>query len=109
MDRRHNLRVTALMPVRIWGVDANSLPFMQLASVRNISGNGALIQGMRRQVRPGEVLEVQMGQHKAQFRVIWAGVVGSRREGEIGVESLPFEPDIWDVNLRRCSQLVATG
>ena len=36
MDRRRNSRVSARLPVRIWGVDAHDLPFMQLASVKNL-------------------------------------------------------------------------
>jgi len=111
MDRRRNPRVVAHLPVRVWGMDAQGLPFMELAGVRNISNSGALIQGMRRRVLPGEVLEVQLGQEKAQFRVAWVGIRGTRKEGEIGVESLPFEPFIWDVNVNLClcSQFAGTG
>ena len=32
---------------------------MQLASVKNLSSTGVVIQGMRRQIKPGEILEVQ--------------------------------------------------
>jgi hypothetical protein len=104
MDRRRNPRVSARLPVRIWGMDVYSRPFMQLATAMNISRNGALIQGMRRQVRPGEILEVQLGHEKAQFRVTWVGKLGSRKDGEIGVQMLPSEPCIWDVNLSQCIQ-----
>ena len=65
MDRRRNPRVTASLPVRIWGVDAHDLPFMQLASVKNLSSTGAVVQGMRRQIKPGEILEVQTGRRKS--------------------------------------------
>lgn len=54
MDRRRSPRVGANLPVRVWGVDAHDLPFMQLASVKNLSGSGAVIHGMRRQMRPGK-------------------------------------------------------
>ncbi len=84
-----------MLPVRIWGVDTHSLPFMQLARVKNISSGGAVVLGMRRRVRPGEVLEVQSGEEKAQFRVVWVGRDGGRSEGEIGIQTLPSEPDIW--------------
>jgi len=111
MDRRRSPRISAHLPVRVWGMDARGLPFMQLASVRNISSSGALIQGMRRQVLPGEILEVQFDEEKAQFRVVWADRVDMPRGGEIGVESLTPEPSIWDmnVNLCHCSQLVGEG
>src|SRR5580704_7394212 len=109
MDRRRNPRVTACLPVCVWGMDAHALPFMQSATVRNISSSGAVIQGLCRQVRLGGILEVQFGDEKAQFRVVWAGQLGSRRAGEIGLERLASEPNIWDLNLCHCSQLVAEG
>jgi len=68
-----------------------------------------VIQGLRRQLRPGQTLEVQSDEGKAQYRVVWVGRIGSRREGEVGVQSLPSEPDIWDVNLARCSQFAVPG
>jgi hypothetical protein len=106
MDRRRNPRITALLPVRIWGVDAHSLPFAELARVKNVSDGGAVVQGLRRRVRPGEILEVQSDEGKAQFRVIWVGRTGSRAEGEIGIQSLPSEPDIWELEPCGCYQPV---
>jgi len=109
MDRRHSPRVNAALPVRVWGLDARAQAFMELASVKNISSGGAVVQGLRRQIRPGELLEVQFGAEKAEFRVIWVGKLGTAREGEIGLETLPLEPCIWDINLDRCMQFVANG
>ena len=109
MDRRRNPRVKALLPVRIWGVDAHDLPFMQLASVKNLSSTGAVIHGMRRQMRPGEILEVQMDSEKAQFRVIWTGMPGTSSAGEIGLQRLASEPCIWTVALGCYSEMVAQG
>ena len=92
MDRRRNPRVTARLPVRIWGVDAHDLPFMQLASVKNLSSTGAVIQGMRRQIKPGEILEVQLDEEKAQFRVIWTGMHGTQSAGEMACRDWPPNP-----------------
>jgi PilZ domain-containing protein len=109
MDRRRNSRVTVRLPVRIWGVDAHDLPFMQLASVRNLSSTGAVIQGMRRQIKPGEILEMQLDEEKAQFRVIWTGQQGTDSAGELGLQSLASEPCLWDVALGCYSEVVAEG
>jgi hypothetical protein len=109
MDRRRSPRVTARLPVRIWGVDAHDLPFMQLASVRNLSSTGVVIQGMRRQIKPGEILEVQLDQEKAQFRVIWTGTQGTQSAGEIGLRRLAAEPCLWGMALNCCSEFVAEG
>jgi hypothetical protein len=70
---------------------------------------GALIQGFRRQVRLGELLEVQLGTEKCQFRVVWIGNAASRRGGEIGLESIAVETGLWNLNLWQCSQFAAHG
>jgi len=107
MDRRRSPRVAALLPVRIWGLDAHSLPFTQLATVRNISASGAVIQGVKRQLRRGEILEMQHEAEKAQFRVVWVGQFGTHEQDEVGVQALPEEPSIWHVNLDQCCEMVA--
>jgi len=109
MDRRRSHRVTTYLPVRIWGVDAKSQPFMQLAKVKNISAGGAVIEGLLRQVKPGEVLHVQAGGRTALFRVAWAGKTGLRRDGQIGIEYLPAQPSIWDLDLGACSEFAGKG
>jgi len=102
MDRRRNPRVSAPLPVRLWGMDAYDRPFMTVALVKDISSTGARIQGLRKQLKAGTIVEVQLGEEKAQFRVAWVGKRGTRKDGEIGLESLPFEPCIWDVNPEIC-------
>jgi hypothetical protein len=109
MDRRRSPRVEAVFPVRIWGLDANTMPFMETARATSISSAGALIQGFRRQVRVGELLEVQLGDETCQFRVVWVGKSGSRKAGELGLESVSAETGLWDLNLCRCSQFAAHG
>lgn len=107
MDRRRSPRVEAVFPVRVWGLDANTVPFMETVRATSISSGGALIQGLRRQVRLGEMLEVQLGEEKCQFRVVWVGKPGTRNAGEIGLESVESETCLWDINLRRCNQFAA--
>ena len=109
MDRRRNPRVKAQLPVRIWGVDAHDLPFMQLASVKNLSSSGVVVQGMRRQIKPGEILEVQLDDEKAQFRVVWTGMQGTHGAGEIGLRRLADEPFLWGVALGCYSEIGGRG
>lgn len=109
MDRRRSHRVAVLLPVQVWGVDGKGSPFTQMARVRNISTHGAVLQGMLRAVKAGESLYVQAGERKAEFQVVWTGKAGTRQEGEVGIQIVPFEPYIWDVNLAQCSELVGKG
>ncbi len=105
MDRRQRPRVAAQLPVRVWGMDAKAQPFTQLVRVRNISRNGALLEGMQRMVKPGEVIHMQFGEEQAPFKVIWAGKPGGQRAGEMGVQGVSSEPRIWDMDLDQCNVL----
>lgn len=107
MDRRRSPRVEAVFPVRVWGMDANAMPFMETVRATNISNDGMLLQGMRRQILLDEVLEVQLGENKCRFRVVWAGKAGTRKSGEVGLESVESQTHLWNINLRRCSQFAA--
>jgi hypothetical protein len=109
MDRRRSHRVSVLLPVRVWGVDGKGTAFTQMARVRNISAKGAVIQGMQRTMKLGESLHVQLGNRNAEFQVVWTGLPGSRQHGEVGVQIIPFEPYIWEVNLGRCAEFAGKG
>ena len=91
MDRRRNPRVAVQLPVQVWGMDVFGQPFMDAATVSNMSTSGLVLHGIRRRVRAGEVLDVRMGAKKAEFRVVWV-----KTTGELGlrsVTSLAFLPD----------------
>ena len=109
MDRRREARVTAVMPVRVWGIDAYDQAFTQLVSARNVSPQGALLDGMRHRVRLGEVLELQYGERKAEFRVVWVSDSWDHMRCQVGIKSLPSETCIWDVNLEQCCEFVGNG
>lgn len=103
MDRRREQRISVELPVKIWGMDANSRPFTQPASLRTISGRGATLQGVNVQLKPGCVLDLQYEGAKAQFRVVWMGKAGSEMQGEVGVENLTTDVQLWDVDPLRCA------
>ena len=103
MDRRREQRIFVELPVKIWGMDANSRPFTQPASLRNISGRGATLQGVNVQLKPGSTVDLQYQGTKAQFRVVWLGKPGTEMQGEVGVENLSTEVPLWDVDPLRCA------
>jgi hypothetical protein len=45
--------------------------FSQTARARNISGGGALLSGIERDLKIGDTIGVQCGQQKARCRVVW--------------------------------------
>jgi hypothetical protein len=109
MDRRRQQRVVVDLPVRIWGLDAHSRPFTQPASLRTISGRGATLQGVDAQLKPGDLVDLQYGEAQAQFRVVWLGKRGTEMQGEVGIESLSTDSQLWDVDPMRCAGAVGQG
>jgi len=96
MDRRKERRLNLELPVRIWGVDKMAHPFAELARVRNVSNQGAVLVGVRAKIQAGEVLDVQLSASRAQFRIVWVSL-----SGEAGIQALAFEPPIFDMGFDR--------
>jgi hypothetical protein len=104
MDRRKERRLDLELPVRIWGVDRMAQPFAELVRVRNVSNGGAVLTGVRSKVQTGEVLDVQHGASRSQFRIVWMSL-----SGEAGIQALAFEPPILGIGLPKVFEMVGTG
>jgi hypothetical protein len=104
MDRRRERRLNLELPVRIWGVDRMARPFAEIVRVGNVSNRGAVLMGMRSKVQSGDLLDVQLGASRAQFRIVWLSL-----SGEAGIEALAFEPPILGIGLPEVFEMAATG
>jgi hypothetical protein len=104
MDRRRERRLNLELPVRIWGVDRMARPFAELVRVRNVSNGGAVLLGVRSKVQTGELLDVQLGESRAQFRIVWISL-----SGEAGIQALASEPPILGIGLPKVCEMVGTG
>ncbi len=108
MDRRKERRLNLELPVRIWGMDKMARPFAEIVRVRNVSNRGAVLINVRSKVQTGEVLDVQLGASRAQFRIVWTGV-----SGEAGIEALAMELPIFGMGiglgLPKVFDMVGTG
>ena len=109
MDRRQQSRVFVDLPVQIYGMDANSRPYIQAASLRTISGRGATLQGVEARLKPGDVVDVLYEGTKAQFRIVWCGRPGTEMAGEVGVENLSSDVRLWDIDPLRCAAAAGQG
>ena len=85
-------------------MDTHGQPFTQPGLVTNMSVGGLVIQGIRRKIRTGEILDVQMSQVKAQFRVVWVVTEGV---AEIGLQRLTLHTFIAHSMLTHCAQAAA--
>jgi hypothetical protein len=108
MDRRKERRLNLELPVRIWGVDKMAHPFAELARVRNVSDGGAVLVGVRSKIQTGEVLDVQLGASRTQFRIVWTNL-----SGEAGIQALAMEPPAFNlaggIGLPKVFEMVGTG
>ncbi len=100
-DRRREHRISVDLPVTISGKDANSQPFTHAASLRTVSGRGATLQGVGAKLKPGDVVDLQYKGTRAQFRVVWLGKPGTEMQGEVGVEGLSADVQLWDIDSPR--------
>jgi hypothetical protein len=75
---------------------------MDPAIVINMSTGGLVLQGIRRRIRAGELLDVRMGKQKAEFRVVWVGATG-----DLGMRSVTAQAFLPDSVLTYCSQAAA--
>lgn len=57
--------------VSVCGTDASGRAFIERARTRNISYDGALLEGVKQVVNPGDVLVVRCEDSTGRFRVVW--------------------------------------
>lgn len=89
MERRREPRIPSEVKVRIAGVDAHGELFAQDAIARSLSVSGALLTGIKHQLRCGDGLFVDHNQSQAKFKVVWV------RDGQAAVQRFKDEPCPW--------------
>jgi serine phosphatase RsbU (regulator of sigma subunit)/CheY-like chemotaxis protein len=94
---RKEERVPIELPVRLCRA-ARGLK-VQLAHTLDISNSGARLGGLKEPLDLGEVVELECGNRKAPFRVVWIGAQGSARAGQAGLEGLAADADLWKLDL----------
>jgi hypothetical protein len=69
------------------------------ANTVDISSRGARLADSSDRVRLGEFLDVRYGPREAIFRVVWIGPPSTPTEGNVGLECLSPETNVWDFDL----------
>lgn len=111
MDKRPESRVSADIPVRMWGMDADGRPFFQNALAGNLSSRGAQLTRIRHTLKIGDIIGIQHGEIKARFTVIWVKNSVAPGRNEAGVEILAQQPSPWGEITKesRRTEVKATG
>ena len=95
VERRRELRTQADLAVRISGRDASGKLFAQRAVASSISGGGALLSGMARKVRSGDLIWIEYQDRKARFRIVWVRDSESEQKTQTAVHKLEKEECPW--------------
>ncbi len=99
--RRRNQRHPVVLPVQVYGVDADGVPFLQNARTRDLSFGGAHLAGIRSRLRPGDLIGINYCEKASACRVVWVGEADEdRAEREVGVENL--DPATCNWTFGRC-------
>jgi len=96
LGKRREPRIQARLQVRIAGIDVSGRPLLQIVTTRNISRQGALLEGFQSKLKVGEIVSITYKSSRARFRVSWVGDAGTEKAGQIGVQSVEPDKCIWD-------------
>jgi hypothetical protein len=93
VEKRKNPRKKMVLPVK-FSVAKESL----LAHTLDITRSGARIGALRARLQPGTIVDLQRGQKKAKFRIVWVRQLASN-EMQAGIESIDLQDNFWGVGL----------
>jgi len=95
IERRHEPRNQADLPLRVWGIDTRGERFLQEVHARDISLSGALLSGLDTDVRSGDVIGILYGNRKARFRVVWVRYDAGGDKMQLAVHRMEDDPCPW--------------
>jgi hypothetical protein len=104
MSEKPEPRLHVELPIRVFGMGADGRPFINRAQARNISHHGAKISGLETQLKPGDVVAVQVGDTKARCKVIWVVDAGQAQRIEVGVNLIEGQPCPWEKEMQQIEQ-----
>lgn len=95
MEKRPESRVSADIPVRVWGMDAEGKPFFQSALAGNLSSEGAQLSHINHSLKTGDIIGIQYGEQKARFQVVWTKPAMVPERNDVGVVILAQQTVPW--------------
>ena len=101
MTQRPEPRLDSDLPIRVWGMDSNGKPFIQHVRAKNISNQGALVSGVECELKPGDIIGVQVHQKKARCRIVWVVDAGGIYKNQVGLQLLEGQECPWKEALSR--------
>jgi hypothetical protein len=98
MNKRHQDRIKAVLPVKVWGKDSTGSQYSDLTHTLDIAQTGARL-AIHRPLNVGDAMMLQYRQRKAEFRVVWIKVLLGKDEYQVGLRALAKEKEPWGLQL----------
>ncbi len=83
--------------VSIFGTDRDGKPFSQSARAFGMSGFEVTLEGLRITLKVNDIVGIRHAGQKARFRVLWVGAAGTPRQGQVGLQAVDVDKDIWNI------------
>ena len=96
MGTRNKFRRKMVLPVTVVRAKGEE---KQMAHTLDVTEISARLGGLKIQLEPGEIIEIQRGAVKAKFQVHWMGTPGTELEGHAGIRGLDPGKSIWSAHL----------
>jgi methyl-accepting chemotaxis protein len=106
---RRDPRIDVSLPVRLIATDVNGVALDQEVITVNVSWQGALLKGIRGQLRMGNRVALARAGQREEFQVEWAGEQNTAGAGQIGVSAVNSSSSFWDDVLGARSESDRTG
>src|SRR6266567_8532506 len=95
MDAKAQPSSPAAIPVRIFGMDSDGKPFVQLATARNLTMEHAILDRVEHRLAPGAVIGLQYEEHKSRVRVLWACEIDGALDTQLGIQLIDSRQCPW--------------
>jgi hypothetical protein len=96
LGKRLEPRTRVAWSVQIAATDVEGHAIVQTVTTRNISQQGALLDGLQVQLYPGSIVSLTYRDRKGRFRVAWVGEPNTPRAGQIGVIAVDTSISFWN-------------
>ena len=93
MERRKAKRTKMVLPVKVSASGAS-----HLAHTCDLTYLGARLGGLHTELKKDEIITLQRGSKKANFRVIWVQHLGAN-EVHVGLQAVTKQANFWGVDL----------
>lgn len=98
-------RINVALPIRVTSWDAEAKPRIEMACTCDISTRGTRVVGLRWVRATGDIVALERGKNKVFCRVVWIGEADSMLRGQVGLECVETDKNLWEAELRQFEEV----